>query len=265
MAVPYRPFRQAGRSRSTPRLARPGSASSGAGAPASSSKRSSSSPAAVRPGPGQRQRGQPGGRERAREPGGGDQALTLRPPRREVGDGRLGLRPRRAGRLRWRGDGEGRRDLLHAGQLGQVLRPGDAAGQELRARHPVVVDAVEGHDEVVTGAGAGHVEQADALVLVHLLVDGAGGVEPGLLQPLAEAEDRLAVGAEGHLHAAASPAGRAVEAAHDGDRELQALGAVDGQDPHRLVARAAPAVVAPAGPVLRRPRRPRARPRPPGP
>ena len=71
------------------------------------------------PGPGQRQRGQSGGRERAREPGGGDQALTLRPPRREVGDGRLGLRPRRAGRLRWRGDGEGWRDLLHAGQLGQ--------------------------------------------------------------------------------------------------------------------------------------------------
>ena len=34
---------------------------------------------AVRPGPGQRQRGQPGGRERAREPGGGDQAAHAAP------------------------------------------------------------------------------------------------------------------------------------------------------------------------------------------
>ena len=277
MAVPYLPFRQAGRSRSTPRAwpgrarRRPGRARRPAPRSGRRRPRRRRDVAAGRV-RASASRGQPRGRQRARQPGGGDQGShgPHRQASRSVTAGG-GARRRGTGRLRWRGVGAGGATSCtpasSATSSGAVTQP----SQELQPVSGVTPTcrSTRWRDttEVVTGTGAGHVQQADALVLVHLLVDGAGGVEPGLLEALAEAE-RLALGAEGDLHAPPSPAGRAVEAAHDGDRELQALGAMDGQDPHRLIAGAAPAVTPgrrrpPPAPLP--PRRPRARTRPPDP
>ena len=46
------------------------------------------------------------------------------------------------------------------------------------------VGAVERHDEVVAGAGAGDVQQADALVVVELLVEGERVVVAAVVMPL---------------------------------------------------------------------------------
>ncbi len=86
------------------------------------------------------------------------------------------------------------------------------------------------------GSGAGHVEEPEPLVVAHLLVDRDRGLEllghHRLAHPVA---DPPAVPREGDLHVAPPGTGARRQAAHDGDRELEALGGVDGHDPHGVV------------------------------
>ena len=95
--------------------------------------------------------------------------------------------------------------------------------------------AVQRHDEVVAGSGAGDVEQPDALVVAHLLVDRLPLLELVGADVLAEAGSRRRRRREHHLgrRRPAPRAGR--HARHDRDRELEALGRVDGHDAHGVV------------------------------
>ena len=88
---------------------------------------------------------------------------------------------------------------------------------------------------MVLGPGAGHVEQADAFVEAHLLVDGLPGLELVGGDVLAEPVAHATGGREDHLGRGGAALGHGGHAAHDGDRELQALGGVDGHDPHGVV------------------------------
>ena len=144
--------------------------------------------------------------------------------------GAVGRREHRVGR------GGGRRQL---GGEGRVVEVGDLEVEVVEeVPHPGRVAGrallvVEREDQVVLGAGGGDVEQADPLVLVDaLLVLGPG------LEPLGgEAAPRLDLGTgrpPQHLHRGGRSRGLA-QAADDHQGELEALGAVGGEDAHRVV------------------------------
>src|SRR3546814_12074808 len=90
----------------------------------------------------------------------------------------------------------------------------------------LAVDAVQREDQVVAGPGTGHVEQADALVVAHLLVDGDVVLEllgdDLLAHPVADPPPTVA--GEVDLHRAASATGAGRHAAHDGDGEIEPPG-----------------------------------------
>ncbi len=95
--------------------------------------------------------------------------------------------------------------------------------------------AVHRHDEVIARARAGDVEEPQLLVEVHLLVDRAGAARTPRSgcpsQPISQPP--VGVG-----NSTCTPPRRRRprgHARHDRDRELEALGAVDGEDPHRVV------------------------------
>jgi len=87
---------------------------------------------------------------------------------------------------------------------------------------------------VVTGPGAGDVEQAYPLVVVHLLIDRLGGIEVAGLDVLAELERAAVLGRPDYLHAALESAGLAAHPGQDHDGEFQPFRRVDGQDPQRV-------------------------------
>lgn len=94
---------------------------------------------------------------------------------------------------------------------------------------------VHRHDQVVAGSRAGHIEKPDPFVEAHLLVDGC--------------PRRVLVGLHVAADAIADPSGRGEDhfglgptslrerghPGHDRDRELEALGAVDGHDAEGVV------------------------------
>jgi hypothetical protein len=86
------------------------------------------------------------------------------------------------------------------------------------------------------GPGAGDVEEAEPLVVAHLLVDGSVGLElvGDDLAPHPVAH-WPAVAREVDLDGAASTSGPGRQARDDGDRELEALGGVDRHDAHGVV------------------------------
>ena len=96
--------------------------------------------------------------------------------------------------------------------------------------------AVHRHDEVVARARARDVEQAQLLVEAHLLVDRLVQLElVGVHTPTqAGSRSRRSGGNSTCTPRPPSARGRG-HARHDHDRELEALGAVDGQDAHRVV------------------------------
>ena len=93
---------------------------------------------------------------------------------------------------------------------------------------------VQGHDEMVAGAGAGDVQQPQPFVLVHLLVERLGVIVVAGLDVAAEPERAAAVAGPQHLDRAPGPAGLAGHPGQDDDRELKSLGRVDGHDPQRV-------------------------------
>ena len=129
----------------------------------------------VRP---ERLRGQPGGGDRTGESGGGDELGPSSAPGGQVGHHRWGWRGRGVRHRRHRALGVRRKQDLAVGQRRVLLGRDHAWSEELRAGVPPPVrlagiDAVDRHRQVVPRPGAGHVQEADALVMVHLLVDGA--------------------------------------------------------------------------------------------
>ena len=97
--------------------------------------------------------------------------------------------------------------------------------------------AVQRDDQMIAGPGAGHVEQPDPLVEAicssmgaHSRYSWRGHVLPELV-PDAPAAGRR----EHHLGRGRPPLGHGRHARHDGDGELEALGAVDGHDAHGVV------------------------------
>ncbi len=144
--------------------------------------------------------------------------------------GAVGRREHRVGRGGGRRQLGGERRVVEVGDLEvevveEVPHPGRVAGRALLV--------VEREDQVVLGARGGDVEQADPLVLVDaLLVLGPG------LEPLGgEAAPRLDLGTRRppqHLHRGGRSRGLA-QAADDHQGELEALGAVGGEDAHRVV------------------------------
>ena len=95
---------------------------------------------------------------------------------------------------------------------------------------------VHRHHEVVAGAGHRHVEEAQLLVEVHLLVDGRVALELLGGDALRDAH-RVGVAVVREREDHARPVSRRLRghARHDRDRELESLGAVDGEDAHRVV------------------------------
>ncbi len=95
--------------------------------------------------------------------------------------------------------------------------------------------AVHRDDEVIAGPRARDVEQPQLLVEAHLLVDRLVQLEVDGLHALDDLDLVAARGREQHLDAPARGlGGRGHARAHD-DRELEALGAVDRHDAHRVV------------------------------
>ncbi len=95
---------------------------------------------------------------------------------------------------------------------------------------------VDRHHEMVTSARHGDVEEPQLLLEVHLLVDGCVPLE--LLGGDARRHAhrvRVVVVREQELHAAGATRGLGGHARHDRDGELEPLGAVDGEDAHRVV------------------------------
>ena len=93
--------------------------------------------------------------------------------------------------------------------------------------------AVQRHDEVVDGPGAGDVQQAPALGVAHLLVERLERLEQRRLSAARRSAQRARPGqttdiARAPLHLGGQPA-------DDRDRELQALGGVHRHDPHGVV------------------------------
>ncbi len=148
---------------------------------------------------------------------------------REVGrDGRRG----RHGPRRWR---QRRRVDLEVGRQRRVrARTAEHLGSRWDLRVLAVL-AVDGHDEVVAGAGGGHVEQSESLVMVHLLLEGLGELELGRAHALLQLDGPRRGRWEPHLDAAREGPHLGGEAGQHHDRELQALGPVDGEDAHCLV------------------------------
>ena len=144
------------------------------------------------------------------------------PAGRGQGRGPLGLPlVERRWRARYRGRIDGQWDRV-AAEVGQVVEEDAHAGEEdlgvgaaaVLGRRVLAVDPVERHDEVIAGAGAGDVQQPEALVVAHLLVDRDGGLELLGDDLLAHAvAHRAAVPGEVHLHRAAHPAGTGRQAA----------------------------------------------------
>ena len=101
-----------------------------------------------------------------------------------------------------------------------------AVGVALRRRRPV-----QRHDEVIDRARAGHIEQSAALGVAHLLVDrqvvdehaivALAGQHPGVVDP--------------HHTGGLAASWSGGQAGHDRDRELEALGGVDGHQADRVV------------------------------
>ena len=182
IAVPYRPLRHAGRSRSTGRWPAPVRRRRPPRTPASSTKRSSSSPSSSSP-------SCTSSPWASRAAGSGDalvegsrSAMAARPvAETELGRRAVATNPRPLGPPSsevWDGhrrDGPGDRGLvgldlrpggllrLDPGQGGDVLRRRHPPGQQLSTGLGLVDHPVQRDDEMVPCPRAGHVEQADAL------------------------------------------------------------------------------------------------------
>jgi hypothetical protein len=89
---------------------------------------------------------------------------------------------------------------------------------------------VGGDDKVVAGPGAGDVEQADPFMVVHLFIDGFGGVEGGRLHILAEPQLVSAATGPEYVDSGADTAGPAGHAGEDDDGEFESLRGMDGHD-----------------------------------
>jgi hypothetical protein len=94
---------------------------------------------------------------------------------------------------------------------------------------------VERHDQVVLGPRAGHVEQPDALVVRHLLVERDAGLVRLRDDRAPDPDQALLAGRPQHLGPRPAALGLGRQPGEDGDRELQPLGGVDGHDPDRVV------------------------------
>ena len=149
---------------------------------------------------------------------------------REAGSGRV------AGSTA-RGSGSPERSGSSSSEIAHAVEEALGVGAlALRVGRVLALRPVQRDDQVVHRSGARDVEEAEALVVAHLLVDRDVGLEVVGDDLRADAiADRAAVLGEVHLHGAALPAGPRGETGDDGDRELEALGGVDRHDPHGVV------------------------------
>jgi hypothetical protein len=94
---------------------------------------------------------------------------------------------------------------------------------------------VQGDDEVVPRPGPRDVEQADALVVRHLLIDRQPRLECRRAHLVADPDDRRSLGWPRHLGSGVPALRPGREAGDDRDRELEALGCVHRHDAHGVV------------------------------
>ena len=97
------------------------------------------------------------------------------------------------------------------------------------------IPAMQAHHQVVAGPGAGDVQQPEALMGVHLLVDRLPRLVVLGLDPSPQPHHRFSRGVEGHRRPAGGCAEPGGHARQDHDGELEALGGVNGEDAHAVV------------------------------